>query len=224
MSIINALRAAVSDSGLAWRGAFNVGDADDLPPMPDGRATRSVVLLGFAGRGHWQTFLASAEARDGAPHPLDRWSRSRIDGLAKRFDGHGLYPSDGPPWLPFQRWGTRAEPVHPSPLGILIHPRWGLWHAYRGALAFADDLAEPMRAAAPSPCVACATKPCLSSCPVDAIGPGRYDWRRCADHVRSAAGDDCLKTGCRARRTCPVGAEHRYEPAEAEFHMRAFLR
>ena len=37
----------------------------------------------------------------------------------------------------------RAEAVAPSPLGILIHPDYGLWHAYRGALAFAERLALP---------------------------------------------------------------------------------
>ena len=30
--------------------------------------------------------------------------------------------------------------------------------------------------------------------------------------------------GCRARRACPVGAEHAYGADEANFIMRAFLR
>ena len=30
-----------------------------------------------------------------------------------------------------------------SPLGILIHPDWGLWHSYRGALAFRERLDLP---------------------------------------------------------------------------------
>jgi hypothetical protein len=29
---------------------------------------------------------------------------------------------------------------------------------------------------------------------------------------------------CRARRACPVGAEHAYRPEQANFIMRAFLR
>jgi hypothetical protein len=218
------LRAAAHAAGLAWRGAFTVSADDGVPVLADGTAARTLVVLGFAGREHWSAFASSDEARDGAPHPLDRWSRQRIDTLARRFGGVGLYPSDGPPWLPFQRWAARAEAVHASPLGILIHPRWGLWHAYRGALAFAADLRPEPLVVVPSPCASCAARPCLTSCPVDAIGPGRYDWRSCAEHVRSPAGADCLALGCRARRACPVGEEHRYLPVEAEFHMRAFLR
>ena len=30
----------------------------------------------------------------------------------------------------------RAEGLKPSPIGILMHPQFGLWHAYRGALLF----------------------------------------------------------------------------------------
>ena len=53
------------------------------------------------------------------------------------------------------RWAQRAEPLHPSPLGVLIHPVHGLWHAYRGALAFAEPIELPPRADLPSPCASC---------------------------------------------------------------------
>jgi len=32
-----------------------------------------------------------------------------------------------------------------------------------------------------------------------------------------------MEGGCLARRACPVGAEHAHQPAQAAFHMRAFL-
>jgi Fe-S-cluster-containing hydrogenase component 2 len=117
----------------------------------------------------------------------------------------------------------RAEPVHVSPIGVLIHPDWGLWHAYRGALAFRGrlDLPEPDRR--PSPCASCPDRPCQSSCPAGAIAPTGYDSAACAAHVASERGVDCLQQGCRARRSCPVGAAHRYGPTQAEFHMRSFL-
>ena len=224
MSRFEALRVAAEAAGLAWRGAFGVETQDPDIRLADRSAARTIVLLGFAGAGHWATFTASPEAADGHPHALDRWSRRTIDGVAERFGGRGLYPSDGPPWLPFQQWARRAGGVFPSPLGILIHPTWGLWHAYRGAIAVADVMpaAAPVRGA--SPCDTCRDRPCLSTCPVGAITPGRYDVVACRKHVSSDAGRDCLEQGCRARRACPVGAEHRYEPREAEFHMRAFVR
>lgn len=217
------LKDAVAASGLAWRGAFAPGPDDLVPALPGGGVAGAVVLLGFAGSDHWRTFAHSPEAGDSRRDPLDRWSRRVIDDLAHRFGGVGLYPSDGPPWLPFQRWARLSEPVHPSPVGILIHPEWGLWHAYRGALALAETWDGPPVPASPSPCDTCAAKPCLSTCPAGAIAPGRYDAAACRAHVASAAGRDCLDLGCRARRACPVGAGHRYEPVEAAFHMRAFL-
>jgi hypothetical protein len=219
-----SLRVAAAAAGLAWRGSLVIDHSDPDILLPDHRAARTIVLLGFTGASHWRVFAASPEAADGAPNPLDRWSRRTIEQLATRFGAQGLYPNDGPPWLPFQQWARRAEGLHASPVGILIHPVWGLWHAYRGALALADSSAgEPVQRA-PSPCDACRERPCLSTCPVGAVAPGRYDVVACRAHVRTEAGRDCLELGCRARRACPVGATHRYAPAEAEFHMRAFVR
>ena len=147
-----------------------------------------------------------------------------IEALAGELDATALFPFGGPPFLPFQQWAQRAEPVHPSPIGILIHPRYGLWHSYRGALGFREALAVPEPAGAPSPCESCTGRWCLSACPVGAFSSAGYDVAACAGHLRSAAGADCMGFGCRARRACPVGAELAYEPEQGNFIMRAFLR
>jgi hypothetical protein len=133
-----------------------------------------------------------------------------------------MFPFIGPPWLPFQRWAQKAEPLHPSPLGMLIHPDWGLWHAWRGALGFRERLELPIQDRRPSPCESCADKPCLSACPVNAFARDRYDVAACVAHIESAQGLDCMDEGCRARRACPIGAAHRCSPDQANFHMRAF--
>ena len=114
--------------------------------------------------------------------------------------------------------------MHPSPIGLLIHPHWGLWHAYRGALVFERRIELPAIEPKASPCEACAAKPCLSACPVHAFSGGSYDLDACVSHVRSAAGVACREGGCLARRACPVGDEFRYLPAQARFHTEAFLR
>ena len=209
--------------GIALRGAFHPAKSDGVPALPDGAPAGTLVLAGFVGRRQWPAFAASPEASDGHSNPLDRWSRRIIGGLALELGAVALYPFEGPPWLPFQRWATRAEPAHRSALGMLIHPDWGLWHSYRGALAFAERLALPEWVDRPSPCDACAAKPCLSACPVGAFSLERYDVAACAGHLRSAAGQDCMELGCRARDACPVGAENRLERDQAGFHMRAFL-
>ena len=218
-----AILEAVETAGLAWRGAFHPAASQGVPALSDGAAAGTLALLGFAGHAQWPGFADSAEARDGRPDALDRWSRRIVDDLARRLGAMALYPFGRPPYLPFHEWARAAEPVFASPLGILIHPRWGLWHAYRGALAFRERLALPPPVAVASPCESCAGRPCLGACPVGAFQPGRYDVARCAAHLQEPAGGACLGGGCLARHACPVGAEHRYGPAQASFHMRAFL-
>ena|SRR5450631_825539 len=215
-------RRAVS-LGLAVRGAFHPAPGESeqlLPETPAG----TIILLGFTGSQQWDLFKRSPEAGDGMPHPLDRWSRRTIGLLALESGAQDVYPNGSLPQLPFQRLATRSEPVHQSPIGLLIHAQWGLWHAYRGALVLPLRIELPPVATSAHACVECAAKACLSSCPVHAFRAGSFDFRACLDHVRSAAGADCLERGCRARRACPMGTEFRYVEDQAQFHMRAFLR
>ncbi|HZZ60417.1 MAG TPA: hypothetical protein VFE63_04495 [Roseiarcus sp.] len=213
--------AAVGRAGLVPRGAFLLSDGERTGPLAD---VRAVVLIGVTGRRGWDAFAASAEARDGGDHPLDRFSRRVIDGLAANLSAAALYPFGGPPYFPFQQWARRAEPVHFSPLGLLVHPVYGLWHSYRGALGFREALEVSAWDASPSPCDSCAEKPCLGACPVGAFAVDGYDVAACAALLKSAVGADCMQRGCLARRACPVGAEHAHGPAQAAFTMRAFLR
>jgi ferredoxin len=184
---------------------------------------RTIVLAGMAGREGWGAFAGSPEACDGAEHPLDRWSQRVIEALAHELGAKAIFPFCWPPFWPFQQWAQRAEPVHPSPTGVLIHPLHGLWHSYRGALGFREALAIPEPAAVPNPCESCAGRWCLKTCPVGAFSEAGYDVAACAGHLKGAAGADCMG-GCLARRACPVGAEHAYGPEQAHFIMRAFLR
>jgi hypothetical protein len=220
---LECLRTAAEAVGLACRGGFYPEADDGVPAFADGGAALTVVLFGFVGGRQWPAFVASGEYADGQPNSLDRWSRRVIDAIGARYDAVGWYPSQGPPWLPFQRWAQRAEPVHSSPLGILIHPEFGLWHAYRGALGFRIRLDLPAPDRRPSPCSSCAGKPCLSTCPVGALTMDHYDRMGCAHHVASIDGIDCLNLSCRARRSCPVGAAYRYGSVQSKFHMAAFL-
>jgi ferredoxin len=203
---------------MSFRGAFHPG-ADDLPARSE---ARTIVLIGLTGRKNWPTFAASAEAADGKSDPLDRWSLRVISAIAARLGATAIFPFAGPPWLPFQRWAQKTEPVYPSPLGMLIHPDWGLWHAWRGALACLERLELPEPDARANPCESCAGKPCLTACPVNAFTPSGYDVAACVAHIDTSQGADCMEQGCCARRACPVGAAHRYGADQAEFHMRAF--
>ncbi len=220
---LDDLRGAIEQFGLALRGGFHPEPADGVPELRDARPCASLVLVGNIGASIWPAFSGSPEINDGMPHALDRWTRRIIDGIAAEAGAEALYPFGRPPWLPFQRWAQRAEPVAPSAIGILIHPDHGLWHAYRGALAFAATLALPTVKPRPRPCDSCAERPCLSACPVDAFKPEGYDVGACREHVASSHGVICREGGCRARLACPVARETAYPPAEMSFHMAAFL-
>ena len=218
---IESIFAAIRQAGFAPRGAFRLEAAERSGALME---VRTIVLAGVAGRQGWAAFAASPEARDGGEDPLDRFSRRILDGLARSLGAVALFPFSGPPFLPFQQWAQRAEPVHPSPIGLLIHPRYGLWHSYRGALGFGEALALPVCAGSSSPCQSCVEQPCLGACPVGAFASESYDVPACRAHISSAAGADCMARGCRARRACPVGAAHVAAPEQAAFAMRAFRR
>jgi hypothetical protein len=218
---IETVFSAIERAGLVPRGPFRLEERERRGALAD---MRTIVLAGMAGRDGWDAFAKSPEAADGAAHPLDRWSRRVIQALARELGGKALFPFGGPPFWPFQQWARRAEPVHPSPIGLLIHPSYGLWHSYRGALGFREALAVPEPAAVPSPCESCSERWCLTACPVGAFSAAGYDVATCVGHLKSAAGADCMGAGCLARRACPVGAERAYGLEQANFTMRAFLR
>ena len=213
---------AVEARSLKSRGAFHPTHADGVPAMADGREVGTLVLVGVVGRSCWDAFQAAEESCQ-SPHPLDRWSRRVVTELAAELGADALFPFGAPPFLPFIRWAQRAEAVHPSPIGPLIHPDYGLWHAYRGALAFAQSISLPPADERPRPCDTCADKPCLTTCPVGAFSQDGYNVPACIDHIASDRGADCLGGGCLARRACPVGVAYQYAPAQMGFHMRAFL-
>lgn len=220
--MIEDIASVLAPHGLILRGGFNF--SDDGPPGPSGSPSRSVLLVGQAGAAPWPHFLRWRETRPpDVANPLDTWAREVIGDVAARFGACAVSPSDRP-YLPFQQWAMRAEGLKPSPLGILMHPKYGLWHAWRGALLF--DVEIPIQA--PDEvihlCDLCDGKPCLKSCPVDAYSQDGFAYQACRDHVRGLAGEPCRTTGCLDRNACPHGAAYRYPADEQAFHMAAFMR
>ncbi len=190
-------------------------------PGPDDRApegTAFMILIGNAGPDMFRYF---ARARDPTRDTLDAWTRETVDVLAEDLSARAIYPFDTPP-SPFLTWARAARAGHTSPLGLNIHPTYGLWHAYRAALLFPVVFDLPRHSGSAHPCESCADKPCLSACPVVAFDGTGYDYRNCGRHVLSVAGETCMTGGCLARLACPVGRGYAYAPAQMQFHMRAF--
>lgn len=217
--------AAIAPTGMIARGGFHARPEDDVPTLPDGRPVTTVVVVGNVGGAIWSRFRA--DERPG-PDPLDDWTRRMLVPVATRFGAGYVHPSDEP-FVPMQRWARRADDVFESPIGLLIHPDHGLWHAYRGALLFAEPVAGlPVTGVRVSPCASCRHQPCRTTCPVDAFvtddgGLVRYDHERCRVHVASGREPRCLTGGCAARRACPVNADGHYAVDQMTFHMRAFV-
>ena len=200
--------AAVAPTGMVARGGFLAGP------------TQTIVVIGNVGGAMWPLFRAAEQPVD---DPLDTWTRSVLVPIATSLGADFVHPSDEP-FHPFQRWARQAEGIAQSPIGLLIHPEHGLWHAYRGAFLLPTVLdGLPAPSDAPSPCLSCADQPCLSSCPVDAFTIGNYDADACRSHVRSRAEPTCIEAGCAARLACPVGTDHKYGPDQMHFHMKAFV-
>jgi hypothetical protein len=212
-----ALEKAAKAEGLALRGGLHP-TAEDA--APDGCET--LVLLGPNEPSFWALFSTSPEYHDGAPNPLDRWSKRVLGALAADWGGTAIFPSDGPPFPPFLRWAAHSHQCWPSPVGPLVHAKAGLFVSYRGVLALPQRLDLP----APSdpPCNSC-HKPCETACPVGALSPDHfYDVAACKSHLRSPAGTDCRENGCLTRRACPVAIDFERLPAQSAFHTAAFLK
>ena len=219
-----AIEETIRRAGFTPRGAFHPGEDDGVPPLAHGRTAGTLVLAGNAGPAMWRAFAASDMAHDGKADALDRWTRTAVESITAGLGATALFPFGGPPYNPFQRWAQRAEAVFPSPIGPLIHPDYGLWHAYRGALAFAEKLDLATRDDRPSPCESCAERPCLATCPVGAFTGERYMVKDCARYLATEAGEDCMTRSCRARRACPIGRDYTYGPEQSHFHMEAFRK
>ncbi len=209
--------------GLVIRGGFLIDQADGVPNQSAGGESISMVLFGNAGSSLWSVFSGSSEYLDNDPDPLDRWSRRIGEQLAREWSALALFPFGGPPFQPFLQWAKKAEQLESSKLGMLIHPKYGLWHAYRFAIAFpyvltGMDFSEKHSVA----CTTCADQPCLAGCPVGAFSLDHYDVESCFQFLDQNPDASCHFSGCQARRACPEGGLYRYDSDHAAFHMAKF--
>ncbi|MBP2238307.1 hypothetical protein J2Z31_004844 [Sinorhizobium kostiense] len=221
--LLETIRAALEPHGLFLRGTVNFEEGETAPWLNGGQPAASVVLIGNIGGSLWEPFTRwrQCEPECGGADPLDDWSKRVILPVAAASGATAYFPSD-PPWQPFQQWAMRAEGLRASPLGILIHPRYGLWHGYRGALGFDRAMPALGEVAGGHACDSCDEKPCLRACPADALVSGMFDVGPCRTYLRHETGTGgCLAEGCRSRDACPVGRDYRYSAKQLRFHMAA---
>lgn len=208
--IYDTLHKDAEARGLVLLGGFHPGPKDGCP-----KGTGTLLLLGPDPQRFWPVLQAAPEAEQ--PDAVDRWSRRVIGTWACDLKAKAMFPF-GEPLRPFISWALKSGRCHLSPATLLVHDTQGLMVSFRGALALREQIELP--AAPPSPCETCAEKPCLTACPVGALGGG-YDTEACHTHL-DTPDNTCMPRGCAARRACPVSAAR--PDAQSAHHMRHFHR
>lgn len=208
--------------GLRLCGSFAIQSDDDLP-----LSSGTLCLVGQTTLG-WQAFQQSTEYQKSVINPLDSYAKRICQTIADNYQGQVIMPNDGPPFYPFLRWAKRAEAVNSSPLGLLLHPQFGLWHAYRAAIllpttwsALPETTKTTDKISVSDVCSPC-QKPCLTACPVDAFSEVHYNVVACKSYLQNNANAPCHTQGCLARVACPQGKAHEYHVEHKAFLMRAF--
>lgn len=195
-------------AGLNLQAVFNTAD---LPPALRGQLEtlghfRQLILIGHGGRRLWEAVQASGIV---SADPIDEFSVRRVaNWLAEQRPGcrHLLiYP--GAPPVGLQKLGELAGWHHPSPFMLGINATWGSWYAYRAVLLADSDFAPTPPVRDVSPCVACASRACVTACPVGALDGG-FSLEKCVSWRQQPASS--CRTSCLARMACPVASEHRY--------------
>jgi len=211
--------------GLILLGSLPVMDEDGMADLAGQVPVRGLLLVGNGGSSLWPVFSRSAEFADGCADPLDRWSARVGNDIAATLGGRAIFPFEGPPFPPFLGWAAKTGTAVSSRLSLFMHQRFGLWHAYRFALAVPGSPGRsPAGVAFESPCLQCADQPCLGACPVSAFSGPAYRSDLCLDYLERDTESACRRLGCASRRACPEGRAFTYLPEQASFHMDAFVK
>lgn len=223
-ALVARVGARLDTAGLDVRGVVAAADWDAAVAAPFRCAARlpgarAAWILG-AGRA---LFAAAAAGPDAAAdHPLDRHTRRAAREAARGLAAAGWRVATVPGFV--RRAGAFPDLVAagraaglgwPSRLGLLLHPERGPWWSLRAALLTDAPLRPGAPRPEPAPCTGCEA-PCTRVCPAGAPGPDGFDVPACGA-VRAAG--RCAAR-CDARRACPEGAAHRYDPADEARLMR----
>ncbi len=211
-------------------------DAAVKPEMRSTRfspRTRSIVVIGNGGDAFWRAFQRHAAEDPGwleRENPLDDFTRTVVEGgICPALYGAGVahtvvYPfmGDGPT-LNFMELGKVAGLGGPSIIGVLLHPNYGPWIAFRAALLLEQELDVPGAAVGFDPCPRCEARACVSACRAGAVSyPAGWDIPRCLTY-RVEQEAECAPR-CAARVACVLGPEHRYPDDELAYHQMRALR
>lgn len=193
---------------------------------------RSIVVIGNGGGDFWRAFKTHAAENPGwleRDNPLDDFTREVVEKeIAARIQTAGVrciavYPFGSGPALNFMQLAKLAGLAGPSIIGVVVHPVFGPWIAFRAALLIDREIDHPGGAIGFDPCPTCSTRSCISACPAAAVSfPSGWDIPKCMAH-RVEAHPECADR-CDARVACVLGPDKRYPDDELAYHQMRALR
>jgi len=207
--------------------ALRVDVLDGAEAAAPARA-RSIVLVGNGGGDFWRAYSEFAERHPGwreRANPLDDYTREVIErdvAPAARESGtrcRTVYPfMQGGATLNFIELAKLAGLGGPSIIGVVVHPVYGPWIAFRAALIVDLELDSPGAALGFDPCPGCVSRSCMAACPASAVAfPAGWDIPKCLTHRVEVEGGCASR--CHARAGCVIGPEHRYPDDELAYHQ-----
>ena len=198
--------------GFSLQGVLDISAVNTLLPE-SAREYGQLLVFGHGGKKLWQ----SIDSHSDKANPIDDYSVACIMDFLARIDCDQydiLYPTNMFN-VDLRLLGQRLGWHHDSPLGIGINKTYGTWFAYRVVVAANTNFEITKTHLSVSPCEDCADKPCITHCPVDAVGD-EFNLQACVGE-RAREGSACAYQ-CLARRACPVGVAHRYDSEQIRYH------
>jgi hypothetical protein len=235
-SILDQIRVTAAQSGLNLVAATPADryDAAVTTPYKTGAiapGTRSIIVIGNGGGAFWGSLKQHADKHPGwmaRDNPLDDFTRVVIErDIAPTLTGltHAIiYPFiSNAPTLNFMEAGKAAGLSGPSIIGVVVHPTYGPWIAFRAAILLNEPIDQPGKAYGFDPCPSCTARTCISACPAEAVSVASgWDIPKCLTH-RVEVETVCAPR-CHARAGCVLGPEHRYPEDELAYHQMRALR
>lgn len=185
--------------------------------LPD---CQSAIVFANGGTDGWNHFVADIRAfpehLSAHQHPLDDF----VGRCIQQVDPN---PPSSRRWIQcadtaelfvdFQQLGREAGLGQSSPVGLLVHPEYGLWVSLRMVL-LTTELLESTNLR-PHPCASCLEKPCIKACPSGAVTPQGWSVQTCASFHQTST---LCKGVCHSRLVCPVGSQHRHSQLQHLYH------
>jgi hypothetical protein len=181
---------ALKDSGFnIFASACVASLTSDLFPFTDIQKTKTLCLIGNGGRSLWEKLPHPLNIKT---HPIDQYSKNQIHTFSESIDSEVeiLFPNDHYT-LPLQRIGRALNVCTQSPIGLDVHPSFGLWFAIRGVFLVSKKMSMTLENPF-SPCNTCTDKPCMK-----------------------------ISDIAQARMKCPFKNEHQYTEDQIRYHQNA---